>query len=413
MKFRQIFSIATRYAFGWGNGYLSPFLSTLSTLALILAVCLLTIVLSIMNGFDKEMRDRILWFIPHIVAHETIISDKLSEHHGDFSSHPEIVEVEYFKTVDALVFKKSVETTSILAFDFNDSQELPRITRFPSSDDLSGVNFSGDGLVIGRSLADKLGVSVGDELTFLVPKVARQLHDATSLRLSVDAILSTGTQIDEFLVILSMHELTRHVPEEAIKSGYHIYIKNIFDAPIIARELEETVNSSAGFINTWFDTHGNLYSAIQLSKDLVGILLFSIIAIAAFNIIASLVLMVMDKRSGIAILRTLGASSAEVAQIFILIGLLIGIVGVVIGSIIGILLSRSLPSIVETLEILIGTKFLNTDVYPINFVPVHLVPLDIAIIGGSALLMCILATIYPAISASRIQPASALKSHVT
>ena len=98
-----------------------------------------------MNGFDKEMRDRILWFIPHIVAHETIISDKLSEYQGDFSSHPEIVEVEYFKTVDALVFhKKSVETTSILAFDFNDSQELPRITRFPSSDDLSGVNFSGD-----------------------------------------------------------------------------------------------------------------------------------------------------------------------------------------------------------------------------------------------------------------------------
>ena len=105
MKFRQIFSIATRYAFGWGNGYLSPFLSTLSTLALILAVCLLTIVLSIMNGFDKEMRERILWFIPHIVAHETIVSDKLSEHHGDFLSHPEIVEVEYFKTADALVFR--------------------------------------------------------------------------------------------------------------------------------------------------------------------------------------------------------------------------------------------------------------------------------------------------------------------
>ena len=123
--------------------------------------------------------------------------------------------------------------------------------------------------------------------------------------------------------------------------------------------------------------------------------------------------MVMDKRSGIAILRTLGASSVEVAQVFILIGLLIGIVGVVIGSIIGILLSRSLPSIVETLEILIGTKFLNTDVYPINFVPVHLAPLDIAIVGGSALLMCIFATIYPAISASRIQPASVLKSHVT
>ena len=414
MKFRQILSIATRYAFGWGNGYLSPFLSILSTLALILAVCLLTIVLSIMNGFDKEMRERILWFIPHIVAHEVVISDKLSERQVNISGHPEIVEAEYFKTVDALIFhKKSVETTSILAFNFKDSQESPRITRALSSKDLSRIDFSGDGFVIGKSLADRLGVSVGDELTFLVPKAARHLHDAISMRLSVEAILSTGTQIDEVLVILSINELTKHVPEEAIKSGYHIYIKDIFDASRIARELEKTLNPSAVFINTWFDTHGNLYSAIQLSKDLVGILLFSIIAIAAFNIIASLVLMVMDKRSGIAILRTLGASSAEVAQVFILIGLLIGIVGVVIGSIIGILLSRSLPSIVETLEILIGTKFLNTDVYPINFVPVHLAPLDIAIVGGSALLMCILATIYPAISASRIQPASALKSHVT
>ena len=414
MKLRQIFRISIRYAFGFRNGYLSPFLSTLSTLALILAVCLLTIVLSIMNGFEKEMRERILWFIPHIVAHEVIKSDKLSALQEEISNHPEAVEVEYFKTVDALILhKKNVETTSILAFDFNDAQEAPRLIRFLSSNDLSKNDFSGDGFVIGRSLADRLGVAVGDEVTFLVPKVARKLHDAISMRLSVEAILSTGTQIDEFLIIQSINGLSAHVPKEAIESGFHIYIKDIFDASRIARELEETLKPSAVFVKTWVDTHGNLYSAIQLSKDLVGILLFSIIAIAAFNIIASLVLMVMDKRAGIAILRTMGASSAEVGQVFIIIGLLIGIVGVVIGSILGMVLSYSLPSIVEALEALIGTTFLNTDVYPINFVPVHMVPLDLVIVGTSALLMCILATIYPAISASRIQPASALKSHVT
>lgn len=412
MNFRQIFSISIRYAFGSGNGYLSPFLSMLSTLALILAVCLLITVLSVMNGFDKEMRERILWFIPHVTVNQLAEDVDLLLRAKVILRNPDVIEVEYFKKIDSLIFhERKVETVSILAFNFNDSQDNPRITKFLSANDLLKIRNSKDGLVVGMALAEKLGVSVGDRLTLIIPKSATEFHKSISMRLKIEAILATGTQIDEVLAILPMEIVSARVPKNAITSGFFVYVKDIFDAPMVAWELEKTLGYSPFFINTWFDTHGNLYSAIQLSRDLIGILLFSVITVAAFNVVASLVLMVMDKRAGIAILRTLGTSSLEIAWIFIMIGVLIGGVGVVFGSIAGIILSKILPRLIELVEEAAGISFLNTDVYPINFVPVDIAVRDIAVVGCITLLMCVLATIYPAISASRVHPASALKSN--
>ena len=164
-----------------------------------------------------------------------------------------------------------------------------------------------------------------------------------------------------------------------------------------------------GFYSTnWMMTHGNLYAAIQLSRDLVSILLFSIIAVAAFNVVSSLVLVVMDKQGNIAILRTLGASSRDVAWIYILQGGLIGLVGVVVGSILGALASNAVPAFVNWLERLLDLQFLNTDVYPVSFVPVDVRFTDIALIGLVAWLMCIVAAIYPARRAARLAPALVL-----
>ena len=155
-------------------------------------------------------------------------------------------------------------------------------------------------------------------------------------------------------------------------------------------------------------THGNLYAAIQLSRDLVSILLFSIIAVAAFNVVSSLVLVVFDKRGDIAILRTLGASPGDIGWIFILQGGMIGLVGVALGSLLGALGSLAVPGLVSILEGLLGMRFLNTDVYPVSFLPVDLLLQDVVLVGLVAFAMCLVAAVYPARRAAGLAPALVL-----
>jgi lipoprotein-releasing system permease protein len=162
---------------------------------------------------------------------------------------------------------------------------------------------------------------------------------------------------------------------------------------------------SGYYATNWTMTHGNLYSAIQLSRKLVTVLLFSIIAVAAFNVVSSLVLVVFDKQGNIAILRTLGAAPRDIAIIFVLQGAMIGLVGVVFGAVVGALGSWLVPDLVSALERVLDMNFLNTDVYPVSFLPVDLLLSDILVVGGVAFAMCVVAAVYPALRAARLAPA--------
>jgi lipoprotein-releasing system permease protein len=183
--------------------------------------------------------------------------------------------------------------------------------------------------------------------------------------------------------------------------------KDIFAVTRVAWELVQQL-PPGHYASNWTMTHGNLYAAIQLSRDLVTILLFSIIGVAAFNVVSSLVLVVFDKQSDIAILRTLGASPFNIAAIFVLQGAMIGLVGVVLGSTLGILGSLAVPKIVAGLERIFEFKVLSTDVYPVAFLPVDIVPGDVAAVGLVAFLMCVVAAIYPALRGARLKPATVL-----
>ena len=187
-------------------------------------------------------------------------------------------------------------------------------------------------------------------------------------------------------------------------SGFRVTTRELFDVQRISQELQESLPAGYYAID-WMMTHGNLYSAIQLSRDLVTILLFSIIAVAAFNVVSSLVLVVLDKQGNIAILRTLGATGGDIASIFVMQGAMIGVVGVVLGSVAGILGSLAVPHLVSRLEQLLGMQFLNTDVYPVSFLPVDLLARDIVTVGAIALGMCVIAAIYPARRAAAMAPA--------
>ena len=220
----------------------------------------------------------------------------------------------------------------------------------------------------------------------------------------LSALLDTGTELDQGAALVHLAMASRLAGLNGAVSGLRIATGDLFDVSRIGWELVN--NLPPGFYATnWMMTHGNLYAAIQLSRDLVSILLFSIIGVAAFNVVSSLVLVVFDKQGNIAILRTLGASPADIAWIFVLQGAMIGLVGVFIGSALGALGSQLVPSLVGWMEGLLGMRFLNTDVYPVSFLPVDLLARDVIAVGVVAFLMCVLAAIYPARRAAAMAPA--------
>ncbi len=410
MTFRERFRIALRYTVPSQRGQLSTFLSSLSMLGLVLAIALLIIVLSVMNGFDKEMRERILEFVPHITVYSHFPLVDYDPQLELLQAHPQVSEVTPFARFDALILRGvQIETAQGVGVD---TTQLPALERL-----LSGIEpaqrqaFSEqpDGLVLGAILAERLGVAPGERLTLVVPG-ERQLGSSRGARfqsVQLLAVLRTGTEIDEHMALVPLPIASELAGLDGGISGFRVVTTDLFDAQRIGWEL--TSSLPGGFYSTnWKMTHGNLYSAIQLSRDLISILLFSIIAVAAFNVVSSLVLVVLDKRGNIAILRSLGASGADVAWIFIAQGAMIGLVGVVLGSVSGALCSLAVPGFVSWLEALLNIQFLNTDVYPVSFVPVDLRLSDVLWIGSIAMLMCVLAAVYPARRAAKLAPAVAL-----
>ena len=412
MSYRELLRIALRNTFAFGRGYLSSFLSSLSMAGLVLAISLLITVLSVMNGFDKEMRERILGLVPHITVYNHLQMDSWRTAMEALESQEGVVSVAPFVEFDALFMRNTtIETAKGIGLALDYEQKSGRLLNLLSAAELAAFEADPSGLVLGQGLADKLGVGRGDVLTLIAPAEGNRLS-ARSARfesLTVRAVLRTDTELDQSAAFLHMPLAARLAGLGDAVSGLRITTDDLFAVSALSWHLLNQL--PPGYYSTnWMMTHGNLYAAIQLSRDLVTILLLSIIAVAAFNVVSSLVLVVFDKRSSIAILRTLGAGPRQIALVFLLQGGLIGIVGVALGSLLGIALSLMVPRAVAALERTLDFRFLNTDVYPVSFLPVDIIARDIAVVGVAAFSMCLLAAIYPALRAARLAPARVLQS---
>ncbi len=399
---------AVRYTFGFRRGHLSTFLSGLSMLGLVLAIGLLIVVLSVMNGFDKEMRERILALVPHVTVYAHRPISDWREQRAVLEAHPDVVEAAPFTQFDALFMRGSdIETARGIGLDDRGGAAARLLESLPPSqrgDFLAREN----GLVLGRGVAERLGVRPGEHLTLVVPGMGPEGVQRTRFEsLYLSGVLDTGTELDQGLALVHLPLASRLAGLDEAVNGLRVTTRDLFAVSRIGWELMN--NLPSGFYTTnWMMTHGNLYSAIQLSRELITILLLSIIAVAAFNVVSSLVLVVFDKRGNIAILRTLGASPADIAWIFVLQGGMIGLVGVLLGSVAGAAGSWAVPGVVDFLQHALQIQFLNTDVYPVSFLPVDLLPRDLLIVGGTAFAMCVLAAIYPALRAARLVPAVVL-----
>ena len=401
MYLAELLRIASRYTLAFGRGHLSVFMAGVSISGLILATALLLTVLSVMNGFEREMRDRILALVPHISVHTPADGEGAHALGARLGALRGVRAASRYVSFDAIAVRGAAVTALRGLGVERLERDIPGFQALPALDALQGV-------LLGDALARRLGVQAGDAIHIVVsPSGAYRQAAIASHRVSVAAVLDTGTEMDEALALMPLSLASRLAGLEGGISGWHLRIEDPFREDRVLPELRRVLPPGS-YATSWRSTHGNLYAAIQLSRDLVVLLLASVIGVAAFNVVSALVLIVIDQRAAIAILRTLGATPGAMATLFLFQGLLIGLLGSVLGCALGTGLSRSLPALVARLEALLGRPFLNTDVYPISFIPVDLRAADALLIGAVAVGMCLLAALYPALRAARVQPARVL-----
>ena len=399
--------IGLRYTGAKRRNQLASFLTVISVLGLTVGVALLIAVLSIMNGFDRELREKILGLVPQAaIYHREGISDwqALAER---VEQNADVVASSPFIQVSGLInFRKHTETVMIFGIEPEAERRVSIIDRYLEGPMMEKLESGEAYVVLGKAIAERLGVKEGDKVLVIAPK--GKGNRSSSLSYSIVAgLLESKTELDSQLILTSLTHARELAGIDGV-SGLRLKLTELFDAPAVVRQAVDSLGYGY-YGSSWVRTHGNLYQAIQMSKSMVGLLMLLLVAIAAFNVVSTLVMVVIDKESDIAILRTMGASSAEIVKIFMVLGTTIGLIGTTLGIVCGIVLALGAESFVQWIESLFGVQFLRSDVYPLTYLPADILPSDIIQVSLTALFMCFLATLYPAWRASRVKPAEALR----
>ncbi len=400
--------IGLRYTGAPRNNQFVSFFSGVSITGLVVGVGLLITVLSIMNGFDRELREKILALVPQAAVYErTGISD-WQELQAWLEAQPRVEAAAPFVKLEGLVSYQG-KSEPVVLFGIEPAEELrvSRLEEFLSPDIMARLQAEEDQLVLGEAIANRLGVKEGEQLMLVVPGeragVAPHIGYFTLLK-----VLRTHTELDNSLSITHLTTAARYTGQPEKVTGMRLKVEDLFSArDIVWNALTQLGRNYYG--TSWLNTHGNLYQAIHMSKKLVALLMSLIVAIAAFNVVSTLVMVVVEKQGDIAILRTFGASTGDIMAIFVVQGSVIGLIGTLLGVVFGLLLTLIVQPLVRFFEMLFGVQFLKSDVYPLTYLPIEIAPDDIAQVAITALLMSFLATLYPAWRASRTRPADVLR----
>lgn len=393
------------------NHFIS-FISLTSMLGVALGVLALITVLSVMNGFEKELKERILG----MASHATVIEDGevLNEWEpiaAQALRHPEIIGVApYLHGEGMLVNGQRVNGAIIRGILPAEEPKVAVVTEKMIEGELSALQAGGFNIVLGAELAAKLGVAPGDKLTLVAPQA--NVTPAGILprlkRFTLTGIFEVGMhEFDSGLALIHMDDALRLFRKSG-PTGLRLKTSDILRAPVISREIVAELPGRYWVVD-WTQRHANFFRALKTEKTVMFVILTLIVAVAAFNIISTLVMMVADKQSDIAVLRTLGASPASVLKIFMIQGTIIGSAGVLLGVIGGVWLAANVETLVSRLEAMLGRKFLSPDVYYISDLPSELHWNDVLTISLVAFALCLAATVYPALRAAAIQPAEALR----
>ena len=413
--FRPLFVfIGTRYTRAKRRNHFVSFISLTSMIGLALGVVVMIVVLSVMNGFDHEMRTRVLGMVPHATLETGQAIDDWPALAKQVQQNPQVTAVAPFTQMQGLLTSDGkVQKVLLNGIDPARERQVSIIDQFVRQGSLDQLVPGSWGIMIGDKAAAKLGVGVGDKLTFVAPEVSVTPAGMfpRMKRFTVVGIFHVGAgEIDGYLGLTNLSDLSRlHRWKADQVQGLRLKFDDLFQAPRVAYQIAQQLGEDQYYSRDWTRTHGNLYQAIRMEKAMIGLLLLLIVAVAAFNIISTLVMVVNDKKGDIAILRTLGATPAQIMGIFMVQGTIIGVLGTLIGGVLGILAALNVSAAIAGLETLIGHKFLSADVYFIDYLPSQILASDVWMVCGAALILSFFATLYPAWRASRTQPAEALR----
>ena len=407
---RLALAVGLRYAGRSQRGALVAFISRVSSAGLVLGVALLVLVLSVMDGFERELRERILALVPHVSIDPLAPITDWQGLVAAVEAHPEVRAAAPYADVQGLLMSGGRVVPAIVhGIDPASEQRISVIGNYATPEALAGLSGDAPVVLLSTALARTLDTQPGADVLILVPELnARGQPVPRTQRVRVGGLFSTGTEVDNTLALTSLGLAARLRGSPGTAQGVRFQVRDLFAAPRVRFEVEQGLGTRfRGY--DWTRTHGNLHEAIRMSRNLVGVLLFLIVAVAAFNVVSTLFLIVKDKEGDIAILRTLGASPAAIMAVFVIQGSLIGLAGAGVGGAVGALLSLVVTDAVSLLEQLLGLRFLDAAVYPVNYLPSDLSAGNVVLVCGAALAMSFVATLYPSWRAARMQPAEVLR----
>lgn len=406
--------IGLRYTRAKRRNHFISFISLISMLGMALGVAALIVVLSVMNGFQKEIRTRILGVAPHLQV-SSADSNRLSEWQPTLqltAHNPNVAAAAPFVTGQGMVsLNESVQGVMVRGILPQEESRVTDLSDKMKAGSLQALQEGGFGIVLGSDLARALGAHLDDKVLLIAPQ--GQITPAGMMprlkQFRVVGIFEIGmAPYDNALALIHMNDAQKLYQMGGAVTGISARLHDLDLAPRVAAELERALPHDT-FVNDWTREHANYFRAVQIEKKMMFIILSLIVAVAAFNIVSTLVMAVTDKQADIAILRTLGASPASIMKIFIVQGAMIGMIGSLLGVLGGIVLALNIDTVVPFIERLIGTHILSKDVYFISELPSDLHRADVVIVGCFSFVISLLATLYPSWRASRTQPAEALR----
>ena len=408
--------IGLRYVRARSHKFFVSFITWASLIGVGVGVAALIVILSVMNGFENELRDRLLSLsanarVTAAAGTDAPTPEEWQKAQAIVQAMPEVAGVAPYAEIQALALRTPEMLPVVLRG--IDPRAEPRVTGFVQSikvGSLADLKPASDNVIVGAIIADRLGLTRGDTVTLLIPTVTPDGAPAPKLRqLNVAGVFEAGLQDDDGVYVFAdINDVKAMVPGQRNGVGLRIRFKDVLQASTLAAKLRTRLPQRFE-VTDWTQDFSSYFRATRIERTMMSLILFLIVAVAAFNIVAMLVMVVTDKRTDIAILRTFGASPRRVMGVFLTQGLVIGWLGVIVGLTLGLLIAFNVGTIEPFLEHTFGFQIFDSDVYYITTIPSDVRWPNVITIAIAAFVLTGLSTLYPAVRASRTPPAEALR----